>query len=71
MKKSATVIKILNVLDSVFKCINSVITKYDLIDAIIIAMAIVTSPRFIPATATVIAVRVNKPIHTRIYLPYE
>ena len=57
-------IKTLNVLFSIFKCIKIVNTRYVLIDAIIKAITIVALPKFIPATATVIAVKVNKASQT-------
>jgi hypothetical protein len=41
-------------------------TRYDLIDAITKAVVIVKAPKFIPATATVTAVKVKSPSHTRI-----
>jgi hypothetical protein len=68
MKNKAAITKILNTLDSVLKCINTVRTRYDFIDAIVIVVAIVMPLRLIPATATVIAVRVKSPSQTRIYL---
>lgn len=68
-KNIATPTKILNAFSSLRKCINIVKTRYDLIEAITKAVATVKLLKFIPATATVIAVKVIKDIHTKMYFP--
>ena len=64
--KSATITNTLNVLLSLLKCIKIVSTRYDLAQAIIIAVATVNLPMLSPATATVNAVKASKPSHTKI-----
>ncbi len=69
-KNIATPTKILNAFSSLRKCIKIVKTKYDFTEAITKAVATVKLLKFIPATATVIAVRVIKDIQTKTYIPY-
>ena len=64
--KILTIINNLNIGSSNLICINIVITKYDLIAAIVRAIKSVYCSKFIPATDTVKDVNTNKLTQTSI-----
>lgn len=63
-KNAATRANTVKILPSLFRCIKIVRTRYAFTEAMINAVATVSPPILIPATATVNPVRTNNPIQT-------